>query len=96
MHGLHSQDGPREIDWGKTLGDSSDFRPGPPMSFYERLPAFGIGLKGQSILDLGTGTGVLARQFARQKAAHDELLRKIAPETFTVLHRIDAFVFEIQ
>lgn len=33
------------------------------------LKALGIGIEGQRILDLGTGTGVLARQFARQGSA---------------------------
>ena len=50
------------IDWGKASGDYSTFRPAP--SFYARLAVLGVGLPGQSILDLGTGTGVLARQRA--------------------------------
>jgi 2-polyprenyl-3-methyl-5-hydroxy-6-metoxy-1,4-benzoquinol methylase len=68
MHGLPSLDGPNCIDWGKTSLDYSAHRPGPPPSFYHRLAALGVGLPGQSILDLGTGTGVLARQFAQQGA----------------------------
>ncbi|HHW22136.1 MAG TPA: class I SAM-dependent methyltransferase [Clostridiaceae bacterium] len=32
-----------------------------PDSFYKNLLSLGIGLKGQSILDIGTGTGVLPR-----------------------------------
>lgn len=68
MHGLGSHDGDNVIDWGKTSADYSVHRPGPPPSFFARLAALGIGCEGQSILDLGTGTGVLARQFARQGA----------------------------
>jgi len=56
----------RRIDWSLTSGDYAEFRPGPPLSFYEKLKAHGIGISGQRILDLGTGTGVLARQFATQ------------------------------
>lgn len=56
------------IDWGKTSADYALYRPGPPESFYQKLSALGIGLRGQRILDLGTGTGVLARQFATQGA----------------------------
>lgn len=55
----------RVIDWGKTSQDYSTFRSGPPLSFYERLKVLGVGLKEQSILDLGTGTGLLAREFAK-------------------------------
>jgi SAM-dependent methyltransferase len=68
MHGLSSVDPGCNIDWGKTSGDYGRFRPGPPDSFYQRLFALGIGLPQQDILDLGTGTGVLARRFAQQGA----------------------------
>jgi SAM-dependent methyltransferase len=44
------------------------YRPGYPASFYTVLQAVGIGTPGQDILDLGTGTGVLARTFATQGA----------------------------
>ena len=56
----------RRFDWGRTSVDYARHRPGPPDSFYERLWALGIGHPGQRILDLGTGTGVLARRFALQ------------------------------
>lgn len=68
MHGLNPHDGGRSIDWGKTSNDYSQHRPGPPLSFYARLAALGVGTPGQKLLDLGTGTGLLARQFARQGA----------------------------
>ena len=54
------------IDWGKTSADYARHRPGPPPSFYRRLKALDIGLPGQQVLDLGTGTGVIARHIARQ------------------------------
>lgn len=49
--------------------DYAAFRPGPPPSFYQKLESHGIGLPGQSILDLGTGTGLLACELARQGAS---------------------------
>src|SRR5262245_18467069 len=61
---MASIDPGRSIDWGRTSSDYAEFRPGPPPSFYERLRAVGVGIAGQRILDLGTGTGVLAREFA--------------------------------
>ncbi len=66
MHGLGSVDPGMDIDWGKTSLDYARYRPGPPSSFYAKLLTLGIGKKNQKILDLGTGTGVLARQFAKQ------------------------------
>ena len=62
-------DGGRNIDWGKTSRDYASYRPGPPASFYEVLHTMRIGLAGQRILDLGTGTGTLARHFATRGAA---------------------------
>jgi len=56
------------FDWGKTSLDYAAYRPGYPASFYTVLQALGIGTPGQDILDLGTGTGVLARAFAQQGA----------------------------
>jgi SAM-dependent methyltransferase len=68
MHGIKSIDPGRTIDWGRTSDDYASFRPGPPESFFRRLAALGVGLAGQRILDLGTGTGVLARKFAGEGA----------------------------
>src|SRR5438046_8849502 len=61
-------DNERECDWGKTSQDYAAYRSGYPKSFYEVLAALGIGQPGQRILDLGTGTGVLARAFAKRGA----------------------------
>lgn len=58
----------RPIDWGDTSEDYATFRPGPPEAFYDVLKALGIGLPGQSVLDLGTGTGVIARAWAQRGA----------------------------
>lgn len=66
MIGTETIDPGKVIDWGKTSRDYARYRPGPPESFYKKLAALDVGLKGQHILDLGTGTGVLARQFAKQ------------------------------
>ena len=64
MYGIGAKDGDREIDWGRTSSDYALYRPGYPPEFFERLRELGIGVPGQRILDLGTGTGALARPFA--------------------------------
>ncbi len=56
----------RDIDWGKTSEDYARFRPGPPPSLYKLLLSLEIGTPGQRVLDQGTGTGVFARQLAKQ------------------------------
>jgi len=56
----------KRIDFGKTAADYSRFRAGYPVELYRRLKAFGIGIAGQSVLDLATGTGFLSREFARR------------------------------
>jgi 2-polyprenyl-3-methyl-5-hydroxy-6-metoxy-1,4-benzoquinol methylase len=53
---------------GETSLDYAVYRPGYPASFYTALQELGIGTPGQDILDLGTGTGVLARACAQQGA----------------------------
>jgi 2-polyprenyl-3-methyl-5-hydroxy-6-metoxy-1,4-benzoquinol methylase len=65
MYELSSEQDP-QIDWGKTSTDYAKHRPGPPPSFYHRLKALNVGLPSQRIMDLGTGTGVIARQLAKQ------------------------------
>jgi len=66
MIGTGTIDHGKEIDWGKTSRDYAKFRPGPPKSLFQKLQALGVGLNGQKVLDLGTGTGVMARQFKKQ------------------------------
>ncbi len=56
------------VDFGRTAEDYATHRAGFPEALFERLAAAGIGLPGQRILDLGTGTGSLARGFARRGA----------------------------
>lgn len=51
-------------NFGKAAADYRAFRAGFPDSIFDRLREFEIGEPGQSIVDLGTGTGTLARGFA--------------------------------
>src|SRR6266404_1285354 len=53
-------------DFGLTAQDYAQHRAGFPESFFERLGTLRIGNQGQHVLDLGTGTGTLARGFARR------------------------------
>ena len=61
-------DGGRPIDWSRTSVDYATHRPGPPARLYELLAVLGVGTRGQRLLDLGTGTGLVAREFARRGA----------------------------
>jgi SAM-dependent methyltransferase len=54
------------VDFGHTAADYARHRAGFPETFFERLKQRGAGLPGQTIVDLGTGTGTLARGFARR------------------------------
>lgn len=52
------------IDFGKTATDYGRHRAGFPPAFFDRLAARGVGRPGQRVLDLGTGTGTVARGLA--------------------------------
>jgi SAM-dependent methyltransferase len=51
-------------EFGAAAEDYRRYRAGFPESLFERLAGLAIGLPGQEIVDLGTGTGSLARGFA--------------------------------
>ncbi|MEJ2599222.1 MAG: class I SAM-dependent methyltransferase [Anaerolineales bacterium] len=53
-----------KVDFGLTAKDYTTHRAGFPDSFFDRLAERGIGLPDQIVVDLGTGTGTLARGFA--------------------------------
>jgi SAM-dependent methyltransferase len=56
------------VDFGQTSIDYARYRQGFPDELFSELGRFGIGSAGQHIVDLGTGTGALARAFARRGA----------------------------
>jgi SAM-dependent methyltransferase len=55
-----------QIDFGKTANDYATHRAGFPDSFFTRIAEYGVGQSAQTIVDIGTGTGTLARGFARR------------------------------
>lgn len=54
-------DGGKAFDWGRTSADYARFRDIYPRTFYDKIAERGLGIKGQTVLDMGTGTGVLPR-----------------------------------
>lgn len=55
-------------DFSRTATDYAACRPEFPAELFSRLVRFGIGLRGQLVLDVGAGTGLLGRALARNGA----------------------------
>jgi len=58
---MYTIDNGKAFDWGRTSQDYAKFRDIYPESFYQKIIGYNIGTKGQKVLDLGTGTGVIPR-----------------------------------
>jgi SAM-dependent methyltransferase len=54
------------VDFGRTASDYAAYRAGFPDEFFSRLADMQVGVAGQRVVDLGTGTGAVGRGFARR------------------------------
>jgi len=61
-------DNGKGFDWGRTSENYAKYRDIYPGAFYEKIIAMGLCVKGQRVLDLGTGTGVLPRNLYKYGA----------------------------
>lgn len=61
-------DGGKPFDWGKTSEEYAKYRDIYPDVFYQKIADRKLCVKGQNVLDLGTGTGVLPRNMYRYGA----------------------------
>ena len=61
-------DSGKAFDWGKTSREYAKYRDIYPEKFYQRIVDRGLCIKGQRVLDIGTGTGVLPRNMYKYGA----------------------------
>lgn len=57
----HDIDSGRAFDWGHTSSDYAKYRDIYPQEFYQKILSLSLCRKGQTVLNFGTGTGVLPR-----------------------------------
>lgn len=76
------------VDFGRTADDYARYRTVFPPELFSRLAALRVGLAGQRIVDLGTGTGTLARGLAAAGCAVTGV--DVAPEMMEQARRQDA------
>lgn len=58
-------DNGKAFDWGNVSKDYARFRDIYPDEFYGKIVELGLCIKGQTVLDMGTGTGVIPRNMYR-------------------------------
>ena len=58
-------DNGKAFDWGRISQDYAKYRDIYPEEFYRRITDRGLCVSGQSVLDIGTGTGVIPRNMLR-------------------------------
>lgn len=61
-------DGGKAFDWGRVSEDYAKYRDIYPPVFFEKIIDRGLCVKGQTALDIGTGTGVLPRDLYKYGA----------------------------
>ena len=61
-------DSGKAFDWGKTSREYAKYRDIYPEKFYRKIVDRGLCIKGQRVLDIGTGTGVLPRNMYKYGA----------------------------
>lgn len=54
-------DNGKSFDWGRVSSEYAKYRDIYPQEFYDKIISLGLCTKGQKVLDVGTGTGVLPR-----------------------------------
>lgn len=76
----------KAFDWGKTSSEYAKYRDIYPPEFYKKIVDRGLCIKGQKVLDLGTGTGVLPRNM--YKFGADWTGTDISPEQIEMAKRL--------
>ena len=61
-------DAGKAFDWGRTSEEYAKYRDIYPEEFYKKIVDRGLCIKGQRVLDIGTGTGVLPRNMYKYGA----------------------------
>lgn len=87
-------DGGKAFDWGRTSSDYAKYRDIYPPVFFDKVAEHGLCVRGQRVLDLGTGTGAIALALAAERPGTRLVAADVSADALALARENFALNFE--